>query len=94
MEKWLSEGGKEALASAKKKNKATKTAEKKAAATSNNDSPTKTDPKGGSGVGFKSKEFIEDSDSSSDDWNFLLYFRKVTAYFATLSIALITQNIE
>ena len=78
MEKWLAEGGKEALAAAKKKSKALKRAEKRANAAASGNSTAKSkssskattskvDPKGGSGGGFKSKEFIEDSDSSNSD---------------------------
>ena len=68
MEKWKAEGGLEQLKAAKKAAKReakglppVKSKKRNKPSTSGG-SPTK-EPTGGSGAGFKSKEFIEDSDS-------------------------------
>ncbi len=75
MEKWKAEGGAEQLAAAKKQARKEKRLAKagKSAKSGGESKPKKpssagpVDPKGGSGGGFKSKEFIEDSDSSDDN---------------------------
>ena len=75
MAKWLAEGGKEAMARARKaarqeKRKTEKSASGTSAPSASSSSSSKAknvDPKGGSGSGFKSKEFIEDSTSSSSE---------------------------
>ena len=76
MEKWMAEGGAEQIKAAKKEARAAKRAEKgggaggksskKSKSTAN---PTK-EPTGGSGAGYKSKEFIVDSDSGKLVWKF------------------------
>ena len=71
MEKWKSEGGEDKLKQAKKEaKKAAKAAaggSKPKAGPKSKTSPKKkvTESSAGSGAGFKSQEFIEDSDSSS-----------------------------
>ncbi len=74
MKKWLAEGGKEQLERAKKaarqeKRKTEKKAKESSDKSKASSSSKVVDPKGGSGTGFKSKEFIEDSTSSSDEDN-------------------------
>merc|ERR1719433_1572720 len=73
MEKWKSEGGEDKLKQAKKEaKKAAKAASggsKPKAGPKSKTSPKKkvTESSAGSGAGFKSQEFIEDSDSYDDD---------------------------
>ena len=67
MEKWMNEGGAEQIKAAKKEARAAKRAEKGGggggkSSKKSKSNPTK-EPTGGSGSGFKSKEFIVDSDS-------------------------------
>ena len=74
----MNEGGAEQIKAAKKEARAAKRAEKggggggksskKSKSTASN--PTK-EPTGGSGAGYKSKEFIVDSDSGKLGWEYL-----------------------
>jgi hypothetical protein len=88
---WKASGGQEAMDKAAKEAKAAKRASKKAKAGGSGDaskSKSKAKPKaetvsplkGGSGTNFKSKEFIEDSDSSDGESDFMnsaknMYFK-------------------
>ena len=74
MEKWMAEGGAEQIKAAKKEARAAKRAEKGGggggkSSKKSKSNPTK-EPTGGSGSGFKSKEFIVDSDSGKLGWEF------------------------
>ena len=70
MAKWMAEGGAEQIKAAKKEAKAAKRAEKagkgggggKSKKSKSTAGPSK-EPTGGSGAGYKSKEFVVDSDS-------------------------------
>ena len=75
MEKWMAEGGAEQIKAAKKEARAAKRAEKgggggKSSKKSKSTASTSKEPTGGSGAGYKSKEFIVDSDSGKLGWEF------------------------
>ena len=71
----MAEGGAEQIKAAKKEARAAKRAEKGGgggggkSSKKSKSNPTK-EPTGGSGSGFKSKEFIVDSDSGKLGWEF------------------------
>ena len=71
----MAEGGAEQIKAAKKEARAAKRAEKgggggKSSKKSKSTASTTKEPTGGSGAGYKSKEFIVDSDSGKLGWEF------------------------
>ena len=72
----MNEGGAEQIKAAKKEARAAKRAEKgggggKSSKKSKSTASTTKEPTGGSGAGYKSKEFIVDSDSGKLGWEYL-----------------------